>query len=283
MRRASPLLLTALALVARGEEPGRPVRLEYAFERLAGRTAVYRVETEQVVGQEVEAARSDHPGEKLAGEATTRVVERQTWRWAKDAAGARGRVEVETSAVSITVEENGKKRAYSSDAPRRAPERLQPLLARAGTKVGLVVERSGALVSVEGVPPEGRAAYQGALLQLPREPLAPGAGWDRTVTEAMPPLGTITWSFRYALASAAEGKRRIEVRLAAELTEEQGKQRTYDADLRAQGGRGWLVLDADGMVLESLLESNLEIAVKSPTGLQVQRVRNRTKQALVPE
>lgn len=280
-----PLALLLLALPAAAQEPtGPPVRLEYAFERLDGRTATYKVETEQTVGQEVEAVRADPEQGKLAGEGTTRVVERQVWRWAKGETPERGRVEIETESVSITVEENGKSRAYSSAAPKRAPERLRPLLARAGTKVTLVVERSGKLVSVEGVPPEGQAAWENALLLLPKEPIAPGTGWDRRKDEAMPPLGRIAWAFRYTLASAAEGKRRIELKLAAELTDAPGgEKRTWDADLRAQGGRGWLVLDADGLVVESLLESNLELAVKSATGVQIQRVRNRSRQALVTE
>src|SRR5690606_9188597 len=134
-------------------EAATPVKLEYAFERLHGKTALYELETEQVVSQEVrglQAGRENQP-EALRGEVRTRVVELQAWRCSRGEEGG-GRIEIEVGQVVVTLEEQGKRaRTFTSDRPRRAPERLRPLLEKAGHKLTLVVSRNGALRAVEGV------------------------------------------------------------------------------------------------------------------------------------
>ena len=284
-----PCSCLTLLLPALAQDP-TPVRLEYAFERLAGKTAVYEVETEQVVGQVLESAATGPEREKQTrqAEATTRVLERQAWSFAAGADGG-GQIEVATERVEVTLEETSPegattrrtpKRTFASDRPgTRPPERIRALLGKAGQKVGLTVSRAGKVTAVEGVPEEGRAAYKGALLELPVEPLAPGSGWERREKQPMPPLGALDYRFRWALATVEAGKRRLEVTIRADLVE-QPAERRYEASLSDQDGRGWLLLDPDGLVLESLLESRLELKLKTADGVQVQRLRNRTRQVL---
>lgn len=283
-----PCSCLALLLPALAQDPPA-VRLEYAFERLDGKTAVYEVETEQVVGQVLESAATGPEREKQSrqAEATTRVLERQAWTFAVTADG--GRIEVATERVEVTLEETSPegattrrtpKRTFASDRPgTRPPERIRALLGKAGLKVGLTVSRAGKVTAVEGVPEEGRAAYQGALLELPVEPLAPGKGWERREKQPMPPLGALEYRFRWALVTAEAGKRRLEVTIRADLVD-QPAERRYETSLADQDGRGWLLLDPDGLVLESLLESRLELRLKTADGVQVQRLKNRTRQVL---
>lgn len=283
-----PCPCLALLLPALAQDPSS-VRLEYAFERLDGKTAVYEVETEQVVGQVLESAATGPEREKQSrqAEATTRVLERQAWTFAATADG--GRIEVATERVEVTLEETSPegattrrtpKRTFASDRPgTRPPERIRALLGKAGQKVGLTVSRAGKVTAVEGVPEAGRAAYEGALLELPLEPLAPGKGWERREKQSMPPLGALDYRFRWALVTVEAGKRRLEVTIRADLVD-QPAERRYEASLADQDGRGWLLLDPDGLVLESLLESRLELRLKTADGVQVQRLKNRTRQVL---
>lgn len=278
------VLLAAAAATAQEPAPAAPpVQLEYAFERLDGKTAVYEVETEQVVGQELHGlpAGRERRSETLSGEARTRVMERQEWRFAAGEAGG-GRITIRTGQVAVVLEENGAKpRTYTSDHPQRAPERLRPLLGQAGQEVSLGLARNGAVTDLEGVPETAREGYRRTLLELPPEPLRPGQGWDRLESRPMPPLGTITYHFHYALAPpdpAQPGRRRLEVSIRAEL--EADPAQSFRAEVSGQEGRGWLLLSPDGLLLESLLESRLELTIKSARGTQVQRLRQRTRQVL---
>jgi len=42
-----------------------------------------------------------------------------------------------------------------------------------------------------------------------------------------------------------------------------------------------MILDADGLLRESMLDSRLEVIIKTPQGLHVQKLHTRTRQVLV--
>ncbi len=294
---AAPFALLAAALAAGaaagwaqegagpGEEGPRPVRLAYRFQRLAGRTATYSIEHEQRVLQRVQGRRADDKG---GGEVVSWA--RQTTEQAFEASGegAAGRVDVTPRRVEARVEGGGATARYDSATagPQSAPDAFSTLAARVGKTVSLDVTALGEVTGVRGVKATERAAYLRTFVALPDRPLALGRGWERLEREPMAPFGTIAFLFRYALAEVTPGqdgapdRYRVEATIRARL-EDTVQGGTTQVELTSQDGRGRLVLDADGLLLESEIESHLELTIRSAAGEQVQRVRSRTLQRLL--
>lgn len=282
-RPALPLLAALVAAaLARGQEPPAPVKLEYRFEKLAGKTATYVVEAEQRVAQEMKGAADAKggAGETGGGEVTSRVRQTLEQRFERADKGG-GLVHITTRRIEATLERAGVKHRWDSAGGGPPPDAFAGLAKKVGVTATLEVSRQGIVEKVRGVPPGERSAWKTSFLELPERPLGQGQGWDRLERQPMEPLGTLVFHFRYVLAAppAGEARRRIEATIRATLDDVLPTQRAL-VELTDQAGEGHLVLDEDGLVRESLLESRIELTVKAPAGTQVQRVRNRTSQAL---
>ncbi len=275
------LLLPLLAASARAQDvapvASGPVALEYRFDRLAGKTAVYSIENDQRVAQEI----------KDEGGGEVRSWVRQTLEQRYEA-GERGLgvVHVTTKRLEARLEQQGATITYDSDKGGKAPGAFTALAKKVGVTVTLEVNRRGVVEKVRGVPPAERSAWKTSFLELPERPLEVGRGWERLDRQPMEPLGTLVYMFRYTLgaivpaAGDAPVTRRIDATIRATLDDVLPSQRTA-VELTSQSGEGRLVLDEDGLVRESLLESRLELTVKAAAGTQIQRIKNRTAQVLV--
>lgn len=297
MKRTALLAVTALAALpaTAGAQDEGGLRLEYAFDRLDGRVATYTIETEQRVASFVrgrtrladdERGEADDDVEAGGGEVLTRVRETQEHRY-RALAGGRGEVEVTTTRVVARLE-------YPSQDPDRArdldvyeydsagEEEVPPPLARLAEKVGqsvtLRVEPTGEVTRVR--PHDQRRAFADAFVVLPEEPLRLGDSWDRLDRRPMEPLGTLLYHWHYELARVDERTRVLEASIRVDLDDPSSRHRAVGVRLSDQEGSGRLVLDADGLVIESRLSSTVELTVKSRSGNQVQRVVNRSTQAL---
>jgi hypothetical protein len=264
------------ASVAFAQEPAPPpVKLEYAFERLAGKTAVYTVETEQKVAQEMRG--------EGGGEVRSWIRQTHEQRYeAPDEEGV-GRVIITAVRIEARLEEDGRTTSYDSQAGGGAGA-FAALAEKLDKPITLKVARDGEVLQVRGVPSSERGAYHDAFLELPERPVALGDGWDRRERKPMPPLGTLSYLFRYRLAAVEPGepaRHRIEATIRATLEEVTLPSREVNVEITDQSGSGALVVDADGLLIEQSLDSRLEITVKAAAGTQIQRVEMRTRQALL--
>lgn len=286
--RALPLaLLLALGGPALAQEPAPPadtapvtsgpVKLEYRFDRLAGKVAVYTIETEQRVANEVRG--------QGGGEVRTWVRQTLEYKFERGRAGNEGggRVVVTPRRIEARLEEEGRTTRYDSKDGGAAAGPFAPLAAKIDKPVTVDLSPTGEVRSVRGVPSSERGAYRDAFLELPDKPLDLGDGWDRLDRKPMDPLGTLVFHFNYRLAAVEPGDpptyrlaATIRARLEDVLPNPQAK-----IELTDEHGEGGMVLDPDGLVRESSLDSRLEITIKSPAGTQVQQLRTRTRQALV--
>lgn len=252
-----------------------PVLLQYRFDRLAGKVAVYTVETEQRVGQEVQG--------QSAGEVRTWVRQTLEQRFEPGrGAGASGRVVVTPRRIEARLEEDGRTTRYDSKDGGAAGA-FAGLARKVDKPVTLDLAPTGEVRGVRGVPVSERAAYRDAFLELPEQPLDLGDSWDRLDRKPMDPLGTLVYHFNYRLAAVEPGDpplRRISATIRARLEDVLPNPQAAVA-LTAQQGEGGMLIDPDGLVRESTLDTRLELTIKSPAGLQVQRLRTRTRQVLV--
>lgn len=288
MLRALPVLvgLVGLAAPASAQEPAPPadtapvtsgpVQLEYRFEQLAGKVAIYTIETEQRVANEVRG--------QGGGEVRTWVRQTLEYKFERGRSGNEGggRVIVTPRRIEARLEEEGRTTRYDSKAGGAAGP-FAALAMKIDKPVTVDLSPTGEVRSVRGVPTSERAAYRDAFLELPEKPLDVGDGWDRLDRKPMDPLGTLVFHFNYRLAAVEPGEpatyritATIRARLEDVLPNPQAR-----VELTDQEGSGGMVLDADGLVRESSLDSRLEITIKSPAGTQVQQLRTRTRQALV--
>lgn len=264
-----------------GEEQ---VLLRYRFDRLAGLEARYTIETEQRVRQELR----QRSGARESGGGEVSSWTRETFRQAF-ARGARGQGQVELTSerLEARLEAADQREAYDSADPAQQPSaRLAPLIEKLGRTVTLQVDPRGKVGSVRGCPVAQRPAYERVFLELPRRAITAGHGWDRLDPQPMPPLGTLNYHFKYRLAGVLPPgedrpvkRYRIEATIRASYSGLGPDEHTH-VELTRQGGTGYLILDADGLLLESVLESDLEITIKAPAGTQVQRIRSKTVQRL---
>lgn len=270
------LLLVALAAAALAQDPPpAPVKLEYRFEKLAGKTATYVVEAEQRVAQEMTGTEKTKGG----GEVTSRVRQTLEQRFERADKGG-GLVHITTRRIEAALEREGQAHRWDSAEGKPPPEAFAGLAKKVGVTASLEVSRQGVVEKVRGVPIGERGAWKTSFLELPERPLNPGQGWDRLERQPMEPLGTLVFHFRYVLAAGGEPKKvRIDATIRATLDDVLPTQRAL-VELTDQAGEGHLLLDEDGLVRESLLESRTELTVKAPAGTQVQRVRTRTSQSL---
>ncbi len=289
MRTRPAAVVTILALVSAAaptlaQEPAPadvapvtsgPVQLEYRFERLAGKVAVYTVETEQRVKNEVRGL--------TGGEVRTWM--RQTLEYAFErprAGGDGGRVVVTPRRIEARLEEEGRTTRYDSKTGGAAGP-FAGLALKIDKPVTIDLSRTGEVRNVRGVPSSERAGYRDAFLELPERPLDLGDSWDRLDRKPMEPLGTLVFHFNYRLTAVEPGDpplRRLSATIRARLDDVLLNPQAR-IELTDQEGSGGMVLDADGLVRESSLDSRIEITIKSPTGTQVQDLRTRTRQTLV--
>ena len=154
-----------------------------------------------------------------------------------------------------------------------------------GKPVTLEVSRRGKVESVRGVRVSQRKSYKTSFLELPEKVVRFGGSWDRLDRQPMVPLGTLVYHFRYTLAGVERDEKtgaeriRIDAVVTAEL-EDAPRGAQMSVKLIAQEGRGYMLFDPDGLIHESLLESSIELEVKTPTGRQTQRVQTRSVQIL---
>jgi hypothetical protein len=249
------------------------VTLRYRFDRLDGKTATYTVETEQRVAQAVR-------GKEGGGEVRTWVRQTLELRFSRGDGGA-GRVVQTPRRIEARVDNQGSSTTFDSQVDHaEAGGPFATLAATVGRSVTLEVTPGGVVRSVRGVPVAERAGYRESFLALPDRPLRPGDGWDRLEKKPMDPLGTIVYHFRYTLDGVDPGdpvryRLKATIRAALEDADEAA------VDLSDQRGEGGMVLDDDGLVRESTLESRLELSMRIPGGTQVQRLETRTHQVLV--
>lgn len=277
-------LALALALPCAADEEaasGDGALLRYRFDRLAGRVATYTIESEQRVRQEV----VQRSGERGGGEVKTWARETQRQTYSADGED-RGEVALATDRIEARIESPSQHERYDSADPEAEPTpRLDPWLRKLGRTVTLQVTPRGRVTRVRGCEPTERAAYQASFLELPPRPLVLGRGWDRLDEQPMPPLGTLQFHFKYRLRErvpAADGqpeRYRIEATIHVEYRGVGPTQHAH-VEVTHQQGSGHLILDADGLLLESVLDSELEITIKSTAGTQVQRIESRTIQRL---
>ena len=281
------LLLPALGLAQDRPRPQGGLELRYRFDQLAGKTAVYKVETESRVEQITEGRTQTEGGgvERGGGEVVTSAQETQEHAYARAAEGG-GKVTITTKRVKARMEQPDGAAEYDSLSDERVPQALASLAERVGRPVELLVTRTGKVESVKGVPVSQRKAYRSSFLELPEEPLRFGGSWDRLDRQPMEPLGTLVYHFHYTLAGVevdedtGQERIRLDATVRAEL-EDAPRGTRMSVELVAQEGRGYLLLDRAGLVHESLLESSIELRVRTPAATQIQRLKTRSDQVLV--
>lgn len=277
MSRLRPLLLALCATsVVLAQEPApAPVKLEYAFDRLAGKTIVYAIETEQKVAQEVRG--------QGGGEVRSWLRQTHEQRYeAPDAEGV-GKVVITPVRIEARLEEEGRTTRFDSQTGGAAGPFAQ-LAEKLNKAVTIKVTRAGEVRQVRGVPSAERGAYHDAFLELPERPLAIGEGWDRRDRKPMQPLGTLSYLFRYRLAAIEPGdpaRYRVEATIRASLEEVLLPSHEVNVEITDQSGSGALVFDADGLLIEQTLDSRIEITVKAAAGTQIQRIETRTRQTVL--
>lgn len=280
VRHAVPLLLALIALPLAAEER---IRLRYKFRELSGTVATYRVVSEQTVAQSIAgAADAEGAVQAKAGEVFTRVEEVQRWEFKRNARG--GRIKVTTTEFVVLLKEEGREIEYKSGQDGPVPPKLEPLVAKLDKPVTLEVSERGKVTRVRGVASRLRKGFRSTFVELPRDPLKIGESWDSTDRQSMPPLGRLIFRFAYTLIGEEEGdfgaQRRIEAQVSATFDDETGKEELIEVTLGKHGGKGHLLIDPLGLVIESALESTLEVRVKAPAGEQGQVIKNSSLQVL---
>ena len=279
---------TALALAcawliaphAAGEDDAGAL-LRYRFDRLAGRVATYTIETEQRVRQEV----IQRDGQRGGGEVETwaRETQRQAFTSGQGEAGG---VALTTDRIEARITSPSQRERYDSADPDTQPSpRLEAWTRKLGRTVQLDVSPRGRVTRVRGCAPPERAAYAASFVELPSRRLSLGRGWDRLDERPMPPLGSLQFHFQYRLREVqpADDGRPERYRIEATVqVEARGVAPSEHAtvEVTAQSGAGHLLLDADGLVIESALRTELELTIRSAAGTQVQRIESRSFQRL---
>lgn len=266
------------------ERAEEQVLLRYRFDRLAGLEARYTIETEQRVRQELRQRTG--AGESGGGEVSSWTRETFRQAFGRPSRGL-GKVELTSERLEARIEAADQREAYDSADPSQQPsERLAPLVDKLGRTITLRVDSRGRVEEVRGCPVAQRPAYERVFLELPRKPVVTGRGWDRLEPQPMPPLGALNYHFKYRLVDVLPPgedrpvkRYRIEATIHASYSGVGPDEHTY-VEVTRQDGHGYLIIDADGLLLESVLESDLEITIKAPAGTQVQRIRSKTVQRL---
>jgi hypothetical protein len=254
-----------------------PVTLAYQFDRLAGKVAIYTIETETRVNQE---NRGQGGGEVCTW---VRQTLEQRFEAPRDARPGVGRVVLTPRRIEARLEQEAGTISYDSKEGGQAAGPFAALAAKIDKPVTLDVTRTGDVRNVKGVPSAERVGYRQTFLEVPERPLDVGDSWDRLDRQPMEPYCTIAYHWRYRLAGTEPGepaRHRLEATIRASL-EDVFASTHGSVELKDQHGEGSMVLDADGLLRESTLDSRLEVVIKTPQGLHVQKLRTRTRQVLV--
>lgn len=286
MSRSTPLsavlVLLVLAPLAGAQDVApvgsAPVTLAYCFDRLAGKVAIYTTETETRVSQE---NRGQGGGEVCTW--VRQTLEQRFEAPSRDARPGTGRVVLTPRRIEARLEQEAGTVSYDSKEAAVATGPFASLAAKIDKPVTLDVTRTGDVRNVKGVPSAERIAYRQTFLEVPERPLDIGDSWDRLDRQPMEPYCTIAYHWRYRLVGTEPGepaRHRLEATIHAQL-EDVFSSRHGSVELKDQHGEGSMILDADGLLRESTLDSRLEMVVKTPQGLHVQKLRTRTRQVLV--
>ncbi|MEZ6185721.1 MAG: hypothetical protein R3F62_12015 [Planctomycetota bacterium] len=282
MRRAAPWLLVSL-LVGHSAHADESLRLRYDFRELSGTVATYRVVSEQRVAQSIQGS-PDAEGavQAKAGEVFSRIEETQEWEFKRAANG--GRIKITTTDFVVFLEEEGHQVEYRSRQEGPVPPKLEPLVEKLGKPVTLEVSTRGQVTRVRGVSSKLRRGFQNTFVELPHDPQKPGESWTTTDRQSMPPLGRLIFRFAYTLKGEEQGdfgtQRRIEAKVTATFDDETSPEELIEVTLGKHEGNGHLLLDPRGLVIESALDSTLEVRVAAPAGEQGQVIKNKSLQVL---
>ena len=282
------LALSAAGLGVRGARAlasdGEPVRLRYDFARLAGKVAIYTIESEQRVFQSLDVR--DAAGERGAGE--VRVWQRLTLeqRFARGEDGG-GVVTLTQRRIEARITSSETDEAWDSQSGLPPSPRFRAIAAELGKPVVLQVSARGEvlaarLASGAASPP---SAHAGAFLVLPERPLALGEGWSQRSAQPFPPFGELHFRFYYRLAErtpAVEerlGRRRFEATVGIRYEPDPDGPQAH-VELTRRSGGGHVVQDERGLLLEEVFDTEQEVTIKSARGQQKNRQRTHTVQLL---
>ncbi len=250
--------------------------LRYRFEKLAGKTAVYTIETE--LRQAV-----DHTGQKGAEGVRWR---RDTVEQRYERKGDNGRVRQTPSRVEVEIKAPDQEPIrYDSRDPASLPVGLEGIASKIDKTVVVELTARGSVTKVRGAGGAAqRASYEAAFLEWPRKSVAVGAHWSKFPLQriAYPPFGTLVYTTRYTLKAVNE-EGRATVHAETTVLFEPGPEVKVEAPvvrISKQSAGGSMVFDANGLLLESRFRSELEITIISGDVVRIERASSETAQRL---
>lgn len=266
----------ALLTPVLGQETAATHLLRYRFEALAGKTALYTIETK--VRQAV-----DHTGQSGAEGVRWR---RDTIEQHYERKGQSGRVRQTPQRVEVEIKSPDQEAIrFDSRSDKTAPEGLESLAARIDQTVIIELTAPGAVTKVRGAASAAQgASYEAAFLQWPRKAIAKGASWSRFPLQRTPypPFGTLVYSTRYTLKAVAEDGRTTVQAETTVLFEPSDDVKLDSPVVRIskQSAGGSMVFDANGLLLESRFQSELQIKITSGDVVRIERASSETAQRL---
>lgn len=295
-RALFPLLLLASATLGFAQErpagPARPgeaessgpdegILLRYAFKKLNGWTAEYRIQT--ILRQSKRIVLS-HGGKEARkeGEGSAVSTTRQTYTL-KFTRNKRGKAAVHFTPTRLeaTIEENGQRtRAYDSKKDKQPPKGLESLTARLKATAVLEVNRLGEVKRVRGVKPSLRESYRKNFHRFPSRALRIGKGWEDKSKQPMPPFGNLHYFTTFRLKKidrTDEGLARYTIGAKLLVTYE-GVSPTESSklDITEQKGNGHLIVDERGLLLEEKLDSKVVYLIEAAAGRERHVVQTET-------
>ena len=262
--------------------PDEAITLRYRFDRLAGKTAVYTVETE--LRQSVE-----HSGQPTAEGVRWR---RDTLDQRYERRGVDGRIRQTVTRIELRIEtpDGEEPIRFDSKTDKAPPEGLERVIAKLNAEVIVEMTPLGVIERVRGAADQTeRAAYEASFLAWPKEPVAVGYSWTKLPLQRTPypPFGTLVYATTYRLQSStppSEGRsaRRRFVATTIVLFEPDPKA-AEDAPkvaITEQSSGGTLVFDGDGLLIESRFHSELVITITKGDTVRVERAVSETAQRL---
>ncbi|MBL4844616.1 MAG: hypothetical protein JKY65_03745 [Planctomycetes bacterium] len=297
--RAS-LLLFALCLVslASGQDrPVGPVRppangasddskrkgiyLRYAFERLDGYIAEYRIQTILRQSKRIVLSGGDKDARRSGqGSAVSTTRQTYTCRFTRGKRG-KSKVHITPTRLEATIEENGQRtRSYDSKKNAHPPKGLEALTLRLNKTAVLEVNRLGFVKRIRGVKAGMRKAYRKNFHRFPSRELTIGKGWESKTKQPMPPFGNLHYFTTFRLKEIGrtdEGLERYTIKAKLLVTYE-GISPTESSKLEIteQSGGGHLIVDERGLLLEEKLKSRVVYLIKALAGRERHVVQTET-------
>jgi hypothetical protein len=277
MKRLTPFVFgLALLTPVLGQETAATHLLRYRFEALAGKTALYTIETD--VRQGV-----DHTGQSDAEGVRWR---RDTIEQRYERKGESGRVRQTPRRVEVEIKAPDQEPIrFDSRAGKAIPEGLESIAARVDQTVIVELTARGAVTKVRGAASAAqRASYVAAFLEWPRKAIAVGDRWSKFPLQRTPypPFGTLVYSTRYTLKNVGKAGR-VTVQAETTVLFEPADDVKIDSpvvNISKQSAGGSMVFDANGLLLESRFRSELQITITSGNVVRTERATSETAQRL---